>query len=339
MNKIIVYCDVNFEQKSLENVSYEIISKAYDLIKDINENLSDDMKYVIEAVALCDEISPQYIKKAFQAGAGRFVLIKDKSLENFSQCVFSKCFCEYFNQNPSPIILFGATQIGRIVAPRITTILNTGLVADCTGLDIAYEEGKIKLLATRPTFGSELMATILSKTNPQCATIRPKTFIAKFDKDIAGQLFEFHPTSYEETRIKFLRRILDNSSDAVDFSNAKIVLSGGFGLNDGKDKKYFLRLEQLANLVGAKVGASRKVVDFGLMPQSAQIGQTGSTTTADVYVAFGISGAIQHICGMKNCKTIIAINTDENAEIFKYADYKIVEDAKALIDDMLATFI
>lgn len=337
MKKILVYCEVDLVNKKLDDVSYELISKAYELTKKAKE-LKSDEDYIVEAVALCDEIDENSLKKAFMAGAKRFVHIKNECLKSFSQTVFAQCFVEYFNKNQADIIIFPATFQGRIVSPRITTLLDTGLVADCTGLDFIIRENKLKFAPTRPTFGAELMATIISKKNPQCATIRPKIFSATFDKNIDGELNEFIPISLEEPRIKLLRTVLDNSSNAADFSNAKIILAAGYGLVDKKDRKYFSRLERIAEIVGAKIGSSRKVVDMGLMPQATQIGQTGATVEPEIYIAFGISGAIQHISGMKNSKTIIAINTDENAEIFKYSDYKIVADVKEIIDGLIERF-
>ncbi len=333
MKKITVYCEVDSSDKKLENVSYELISKAYDLAQDAMQLQTDE--YIVEAVALCDEINEESAKKAFQAGAHKFVLIQDKCLEKFSQAVFAQCFVEYFKENESEVIIFPATSKGRIVAPRITTLLDTGLVADCTGLDFIIKDNRIKFAPTRPTFGAELMATIISKKDPQCATVRPKTFKAKFDRNINGELNVFNPNSYEEPRVKLLRTVLDNTTSVGDFSNTKIVLAAGYGLVDKKDRKYFTRLERLAELVGAKVGATRKVVEMGFMPAQSQIGLTGATVEPELYVAFGISGAIQHVSGMKNSKTVIAINTDREADIFKYSDYEIVADAKVLIDELL----
>lgn len=333
MKKITVYCEIDYVSKKLTDVSYELISKAHNLAAKAKE-LKIDESYSVEAVALLNDINQESIKKAFMAGADNFVLIKDRCLETFCQTICSQCFVEYFKQFPSEVIIFPATSRGRMVAPRITTILNTGLVADCTGLDFILKENRILFAPTRPTFGSELMATILSKSYPQCATVRPKIFQAEFNQSPDGNFFEFKPTSLEETRIKIINSFLDNSSNISDLSCAKIILCAGWGISQGKDAKYFIRLEQVAKALGAKVASTRKVVDRGLMPQMTQIGQTGATVSADLYISFGVSGAIQHVMGMKNCKTIIAINTDENADIFKYADYKIIADAKTIIDEL-----
>ena len=333
MKKIAVYCEADYSGKKLKDVSYELISKAYELTKKAFEMSGEE--YIVEAVVLLDELDEESIKKAFSAGAFNFVFVKDRCLMGFSQTIFAQCFVEYYNQSKPEIIIFPATPKGRIVAPRITTMLNTGLVADCTGLDFIIRDNQLYFAPTRPTFGSELMATILSKTLPQCATVREKTFKAQFDKNIDGTLNVFEPNSYEENRIKLIRSIFDNAADLADFSNVKIALVGGYGLVDHKDKKYFSRLEQIAKIIGAQVGSTRKVVDMGIMPHSSQVGQTGATIEVELYISFGVSGAIQHIMGMKNSKIVVAINSDENAEIFKYADYKIVADAKMIIDELL----
>ena len=337
MEKIAVYCEVDLNSKKIADVSYELISKAYELTKKVKELSSEE--YIVEAIALCDELDEQSIDLAYKAGASRFVHIKDECLKEFCQTIFAKCFLEYFEKNPASVLLFGATQKGRIVAPRITTALNTGLVADCTQLDFIVRDKVLSFAPTRPTFGSELMATILSKKNPQCATVRPKTFKACFDVEQDREFSEFSPNSFEENRIKLARSIRNAVGEIVDFSKTKTVLVAGYGLVDQRDRKYFSRLEKIAQMTNSSIGATRKVVDLGFMPHQNQIGQTGATVEADLYIAFGVSGAIQHIAGMKNCKTIIAINTDENAEIFKYCDYKIVADAKEIIDELLKEFM
>ena len=333
MKKITVYCELNLKNYTMLPVSYELISKAVELSRQAFELKKE--QYSIEAVALGSNLDEDSLKKALNAGANRVVLVKNKTLSAFSQTIFAQSFIEYYLKNKSEVILFPATPYGRILAPRITTILNTGLVADCTGLDFILKNDELKLAPTRPTFGSELMATILSKKFPQCATVRPNTFVANFGLNADGQYCEFEPCEYSETRIKLLRTMLEKNTTDVNFDNAKVVLAAGFGLSEGKDKKYYLRLEELAKKINAKLACTRKVADFDLLPREFQIGQTGSNVVADVYIAFGISGAIQHVSGMKNSKTIIAINTDENADIFKYSDYKIIADAKKIIDEML----
>ncbi len=342
MSKIAVYLETNLNNYTLNDVSYELLTKARQLKTSAKEIDCKDNDFEVIGIALSKNIDKDSVKKAFCAGADYFVHIKDSSLEIFSQTVFSLSFVEYFSSNPCEIILFPATPQGRIVAPRITTMLDVGLVADCTGLDLIKKNDNIMLAATRPTFGSELMATILSKKNPQCATVRPKTFQVDFTSDLGdiSDRFSEYELKYpiNETRIKLLRSFFEKEVEGVDFDNAKIILAGGYGLYMGKNVEYFEKLENLAKKINAKFAATRKVVDLNLVPKAYQVGQTGSTVNPDLYVAFGISGAIQHMVGSKNAKKIIAINSDENADIFKYADYKIVADAKKVIDELLNYF-
>lgn len=344
MKKIIVYCEINPETCDFEEASFELLSKARELklsarfiATNAQVNIADT-DYYIEAVALAKELNQESVYKAIKAGADRVVLLKNDYFETFIQTDIAKTFVKYHKTSPAEIIIFPATPTGRIVAPRITTLLNTGLVADCTGLEFALVKNELKLAPTRPTFGSELMATILSKKNPQCATIRPGTFKADFvdiDEIKNGQYFEnivqLHST---EQRIKYTNLIKETMVNEVDFSKAKVVLAGGWGICSYSNQEHIKKLQKIAAKLGVNFATTRKVVEAGFIEKTHQIGQTGSSTTAELYIAFGISGAIQHIQGMKNCKKIIAINSDPNAEIFKYCDYKIIADAKELIDEM-----
>lgn len=333
MNKITLYCEFDYKESTLSSVSYELISKACEL-KNQAISLKDE-QWEIEAVVIGTFLDEDSIKKSYAAGANRVVLIKSDNFAEFSPLVYANAFVEYFKQNESRVILFPATPSGRALAPRITTMLDTGLVADCTQIEFILKDDVVKLAPTRPTFGAELMATILSKKLPECATIRPKTFKAEFDYSRQGEYVEFYSSQERCFKIKLLKLLLDEKEDVCDFSNAKIVLAAGFGLMNGKNAQYVEKLQKLCKLTGAKFASTRKLVDFNITPHSTQVGQTGSTVEAKLYIAFGISGAIQHVCGMKNSKTIIAINTDENAPIFAHSDYKIVKDATVVIDELL----
>ncbi len=331
MNKIIVYCERD-DINTLRNVSYELLSKARSL-KNEAKRLIKDYDIEIEAISIGASLDEDCIKKAYASGADKFTFIKDDSLNDFCQTIYSRVFVEYFNTSPSDIILFPATVKGRILAPRITTLLNTGLVADCIELEIILKDDDIKLASTRPTFGAQLMATIISKSSPQCATVRENVFKAEFDFNNCGKYFEYLPCRYEETRMKIIKTVQNKICNDVDFSSAKIIFAGGYGLYDGTSN-YYEKLKKIAENTCSKYGATRKVVDFNLAPSNLQIGQTGVSVEPELYVAFGISGAIQHIMGMKNSKKIIAVNTDSNAQIFQYSDYKIVADAREIIDEL-----
>ena len=328
MKKIAVYCEIN-STNNLEEVSYQLISKMFEL-----KNSFTSEEFEIDAIAQGASLEENSVEKAYKAGANRVILIKNGS-KDFVSTLYSECFMEFYYKNTKyDYIIFPATLTCRSLAPRITTILNTGLVADCTRIEFIEKNGEIKLAATRPTFGSELMATILSKTSPECATIRPNTFKTKFNNDKKGEYVEFNCLEYDEFRIKIIQEILEKNNENNPLLSAKIVFCAGFGLN-GDGGEYFKKLEKLAKIYGAEYATTRKVVDFNLAKKETQIGQTGLTIQSKLYVGFGVSGAIQHIQGMKNCEKIIAINIDENADIFNYSDYKIITDAKKIIDDLL----
>jgi electron transfer flavoprotein alpha subunit len=234
-------------------------------------------------------------------------------------------------ENPD-ILLFGATHIGRELAPVVTTELETGLTADCTGLDLVDN----RLSATRPTYGGKLNAAIFCKTFPQAATVRPNVFKINElpePKEINVK-FDWIDTSDAEVKTEILEVINETVNNNLE--NAQIVVSGGRGM---KSKEGFFLLGELAACLGGVVGASRAAVDSGLMPQSAQVGQTGQTVSAKLYIACGISGASQHIAGINSCDKIIAINTDKDAPIFKYADYGIVGDAFEIIPKLISELI
>ncbi len=337
MKKILVFGEINLEDNKIEQVTFELISKAKKLVFEAN-NLKKDEQYFVEVVFVASYLVDDEIKKAYKAGADKVVLIKDSAFDVFYSTVYADAFLEYFEKNPAEVILFPATIKGRAIAPRVTVQLDTGLVADCTEAEFIVKNDKLYFAPTRPTFGSELMATILSKKVPYCATIRSGVFKAEFVYCDNGEFFEYTPISYHEDRIKLVRSIDDKEKNVVDFSNAKVVLCGGYGLYANKSDEYYKKLKKIAKITDSHFAVTRKVVDFNLAEAKYQIGQTGSTTEAKLYVAFGVSGAIQHIQGMKNSKTIVGVNIDENAEIFKYCDYKIVADAKKVIDDLLAYF-
>ena len=329
MKKIAIYSEL--KNNVIEDTAFELISKAKELAEKSKNTLNYDVE--ITTVLVANEVSENDVKKAFMAGSDNFVLLKNCDFGNFSQSTYSGALVSYLFENPHDFILFPATPTGRMIAPRVTTILDTGLVADCTGLDFIVKDNDIKLASTRPTFGAELMATILSKKRPECATIRPKTFKPNFSYSSEGKFKEFSCSIIEKYNFK----IVDSKSDkkpAVDFSNFKIIFGAGYGLYDGQNYDYINKLHELARILGAGFAVSRKLVDFKISKSEFQVGQTGATVTPDLYVAFGISGAIQHIQGIKNSKTIVAINSDPNADIFNYADYKIVANAKNIIDQM-----
>lgn len=266
-----------------------------------------------------------------QNGFDKVYIATSDELKDYNTDYYSNIAIKLIKEVEPEIVLVGATTQGRDLAPVISSTIDTGLTADCTALDI-NEKGK--LVATRPTFGGNLMATILCKNYPQMATVRPKvlkkleckieknTQFIDLDIDLSNiekrvELIDFKPnTQLTDTRI----------------DEAEIVVAGGKGI---KSAQGFEMLEELANLLGASVGASRGAIDMGLADSSIQVGQTGKTVVPKIYIACGISGAIQHTVGMSGADKIIAINKDKNAPIFKIADFGIVGDVFEILPKLI----
>jgi electron transfer flavoprotein alpha subunit len=221
--------------------------------------------------------------------------------------------------------------LGRSFFPKVANALNTGLTADCTGLAIRQEDRL--LLQTRPAFGGNIMATILCENHrPQMATVRHKVMpeAEKIDGGHEGRIVELNHIAIPEPRIEFLEFVEDHTQ-TVNLVEADYIVSGGRGLEDPKN---FALIEALADAVGGAVGASRAAVDAGWIPYSHQIGQTGKTVKPVIYLACGISGAIQHLAGIKSSDIIIAINNDPNAPIFDVAHYGIVGDLFEVVPEI-----
>lgn len=263
------------------------------------------------------------VKEMSEAGADKVYLIQDEALNSYTTDLYVDAACEAITTKMPSIVLVGATTTGRDIAPRISSRLDTGLTADCTELGI-NEKGL--LAATRPTFGGNLMATILcSKTRPQMATVRPKV-MPRPEAD-ASRVAEVETLSVSldaskaRTKLLELIPILSNACGRID--DAEIIVSGGRGM---KSAEGFKVLEDLAEALGAAVGASRAAVDAGWRTHCDQVGQTGKTVSPKLYIACGISGAIQHLAGMNGSDVIVAINKDAEAPIFGVATYGIVGD-------------
>ncbi|OGI01540.1 MAG: electron transfer flavoprotein subunit alpha [Candidatus Melainabacteria bacterium GWF2_37_15] len=272
------------------------------------------------------------VKELSEAGAQKVYLVQNENLQNYSTELYSKVAVEAINQKKPSIMLIGATTSGRDLAPRISARLNTGLTADCTGLDI-NEQGL--LAATRPTFGGNLMATILCKVaRPQMATVRPKV-LPKAEPDYSNQAqveqinVDLNPA---DIKVKVLE-CLNMCTSACKIEDAEIIVSGGRGI---KNAEGFKVLEELAQALGGAVGASRACVDAGWRQHCDQVGQTGKTVCPKIYIACGISGAIQHLAGMSSSDVIIAINKDPEAPIFQMATYGIVGDLFEVVPALTA---
>ncbi|MFZ5775851.1 MAG: FAD-binding protein [Thermodesulfobacteriota bacterium] len=272
-------------------------------------------------------------KELIAHGADTVYVVDHPSLAAFTDDAYGNALSDLAKEHKPEIILAGATAIGRSFIPRVATTLAAGLTADCTDLAIRDEDGA--LLQTRPAFGGNIMATIVCPhTRPQMATVRPMVMkpLAR-DDSRAGQIVQVDlPDSRLTPRIKVLESVVEEL-DKINLTEADIVVAGGRGL---ESEKGFALIRELADLLGGAVAASRAAVDSGWIGYPHQVGQTGKTVAPKLYIACGISGAIQHLVGMQSSDTIVAINRDPNAPIFDVATYGIVGDVFEVVPKLVA---
>jgi electron transfer flavoprotein alpha subunit len=257
------------------------------------------------------------------AGAHKVYLVEHPRLQDFLEEAYSAALSELAQRFRPEIILAGATYLGRAFIPRVAAALKTGLTADCTAFSL--DPAERLLLQTRPAFGGNIMATIITpRTFPQMATARPGVFKPRTpEASTAGEIISFAPASLATPpRSHFLQTIAE-IKERVPLGAAEVIVAGGRGL---KEAKHFRLVEELADLLGGAVGATRGAVDAGWIPYAHQIGQTGKTVSPKLYIACGISGAAQHLVGMQSSDFIVAINKDPAAPIFQVADLGLVGD-------------
>ena len=327
MSNIMLYAEVT-KENFLHTVLFELAYKAQELSKKLNN--ADVSALLICKTGLAEEFKEAFINSGFD-----YVYIaEDDRLANYSTELYSKIAVDVINEIKPEIVLIGATTQGRDLAPRVSSSLHTGLTADCTGLDI-NEKGQ--LAATRPTFGGKLMATILCKTMPQMATVRPKVFKPAPENIVKNTKFIYIKPNIDniETKVKFVEFVKGVNTAINELDSAEIIVAGGKGM---KNEAGFELLKNFAESIGACVAASRGAVEMGLAPADIQIGQTGKTVTPKLYIACGISGAIQHIVGMQESDKIIAFNTDEKAPIFDICDCGLVGDVFEVLPNLTNNF-
>ena len=331
------------------NVALELIGEG----KRLAAELGDDAKVVALLVGTEEQVK-DLPKECFTYGADMVYTVTDPLLEKFTTDAYTSVITQAIQKFKPEIILYGATHIGRDLAPRVAGRANVGLTADCTHLDISlakyidFAEANTtlntagldrndpdkKLKMTRPAFGGNLMATIVSPTSrPQMATVRPGV-MQKLEPnpEATGEVVEFKPVLTEaDLRVKVLE-IVKSAKELVSLTDADIICSGGRGLGGPEG---FELIQKFADKVGGVVGSSRACVDAGWIGHDHQVGQTGTTVKPKIYFACGISGAIQHLAGMQNSECIVAINKDPDAPIFEVADYGIVGDLYKVIPEIM----
>jgi len=297
----------------LKKVSFELLT--------VGRNLADRAGEELGALLLgsgLEMLAPELAKY----GADRVLLADSADLKDFLTEPYTSVICDAVKANDPSILLFSATTMGRDLSPRVAARLGTGLATDCTGLDI-NDAGLLSI--KRPMFAGKLFANVVfNDAKPQIASVRPNVMPAQ-ENPKAGEVVKLE-VDIDPSRVRTkLMEIKKETGARVDLTEAKIIVSGGRGMRGPEN---FSILEELVATLGseATVGASRSAVDAGWRPHSDQVGQTGKTVTPDLYIACGISGAVQHLAGMSSSKYIVAINKDPDAPIFQKADYGIVED-------------
>lgn len=331
MKSVFVYCEV--ENKKVAEISQELLSAGKRLSQKLGCNL-DAMIFGKDLKDINNQIAPY--------GVDRLFVGDDERLEPYRTLPHASLATEILKKEEPQIVLFGATSVGRDLAPRIASVLNCGLTADCTILDIGdhfvkkeKKEYKDLLYAIRPAFGGSIMANIINwDMHPQMATVREGVMKKEiFDPNYSSEVVQVQVNEIvkdEDFVVKIIERHIEESG--VNLKEAPIIVAGGYGVGS---KENFDRLKELADLLGGEVGGSRAAVDAGFIDHDRQIGQTGTTVRPKLYIAAGISGAIQHRAGMQEASLIISINNDTEAPINKIADYVIHGDLGEVIPKMI----
>ena len=332
MNNVFVYCEIT-EEGHVAEVSLELLSKG--------RKLAGDLGVKLEAVLIGHNLKAA-IEDVRPFGTDVAWVADDNRLFPYTTLPHASILTKLFEEEKPEIALFGATSVGRDLAPRVASALKCGLTADCTSLEIgdhtepkAQKTYKNLLYQIRPAFGGNIIATIINpETRPQMATVREGVM----KKEAAPSVQPMQVNSLEVNRYvneaDFVVRIIERHIEPqkINIKNAQVIVAGGYGVGSPEN---FKLLYELADLIGAQVGASRAAVDAGLVEHERQIGQTGVTVRPKLYIACGISGAVQHRAGMDQSAQIISINNDPQAPINQIADYAIVGDVAEVLPKMI----
>ncbi|MBR5406177.1 MAG: electron transfer flavoprotein subunit alpha/FixB family protein [Lachnospiraceae bacterium] len=317
----------------VSTIAYELLGKAKELAESLETKEVTAVLIGSDVKSLADSLA--------EYGADKVIVVDDPELKEYRTEPYAHALSSVINEFKPEIVLVGATAIGRDLGPTVSARVETGLTADCTVLNIGdfplvpvpgKEDEQLhgQLLMTRPAFGGNTIATIACPDNrPQMATVRPGV-MQKITpvKGAKAEVIEFNPGFTPNDRYVTIKEVVKAVSDVKDIMDAKILVSGGRGVGSPENFKI---LEDLAEALGGQVSCSRAVVDAGWKPKDMQVGQTGKTVRPNLYVAVGISGAIQHVAGMEEADVIVAINKDEDAPIFDVADYGVVGDLNKIV--------
>ena len=325
-----VWVFVEHERGQVHPVSWELMGEG----RKLADKLGVELAGIVMGTPGSE--SRQFCSEAIHYGADLCYLMEDDLLKDYRNEPYTKGLTDLVNSYQPEILLIGATTLGRDLAGSVATTLKTGLTADCTELAIDMENRS--LAATRPTFGGSLLCTIVTLNyRPQMATVRPRVMaMPEKDGNRTGRIIE-HPLGMVEESIitKVLEYIPDNLQGKPQLAFADIIVSGGRGM---KKPENFQLIWDLAKVLGAEVGATRPIVQAGWVEADRQVGQSGKTVRPKLYIAAGISGAIQHRVGMEDSDVIIAINSDPSAPIFDFATYGIVGNAMVIVPALTEAF-
>lgn len=331
MDNLIVYCE--YDEGSIADVSLELLTKG--------RRLADELQCQLEALVIGSNLKG-IEKELFPYGVDTLYVADEPRLYPYLTLPHASITTQLFREIKPQVALFGATSIGRDLAPRVASALKCGLTADCTSLEIGEHEDKKQkkeyknlLYQIRPAFGGNIIATIINpETRPQMATVREGVMRREvYAPNYKGSLTKLDTVKYlkdDDFVVSIIERHLEERK--VNIKNAQIIISGGYGVGS---RENFDLLFQLAEVIGGEVGGSRAAVDAGYITHDRQIGQTGVTVRPHLYIACGISGAVQHRAGMEESSMIISINKDPNAPINKIADYAIIGDVGEVIPKMI----
>ena len=313
---VLVFVEQRFNE--IQNVSLELLGKG--------RKIADELEVSLTAVLPGNDVS-KHAQLLVEFGADKVILLDNKALELYTTEPYTQVVVKTIQEEKPEVVLFGATSIGRDLAPRVSARLETGLTADCTSLEIGEDR---LLLMTRPAFGGNIMATIVSPDHrPQMSTVRPGV-MTKMERQVGrkGEIVNAKVALEKNSQFVEVVSFEKEIGTKLDIQEATVLVSGGRGLGSADA---FSLLDDVAKELGGLVSASRAAVDAGWMDHDRQVGQTGKTVRPNLYIACGISGAIQHVAGMEEAELIIAINKDKDAPINEIADLGVVGDASKIL--------
>jgi electron transfer flavoprotein alpha subunit len=318
---VMVYAEQRLGK--MAEVAYELLHKG--------RELADELKVPLSAALLGHNLSAM-APHLIEYGADQVYVVDHPSLMGFTDDLYGEVLTRIIRQVRPEIVLAGATPVGRSFIPKVATQIGTGLTADCT--ELAIDPENRLLLQTRPAFGGNIMATIICpQMRPQMATVRPKVMKKGMPDPKRSGAIEPFPVDWTDVVGKTrLLEIVEELTEKVRLAEADVIVAGGRGL---QEEKHFVLIRELADLLNAAVGASRGAVDSGWISYAHQVGQTGKTVAPKLYMAIGLSGAVQHLVGMQSSDTIVAINSDPHAPIFDVATYGIVGDLFEIVPEMI----